>query len=60
MYFEDKEKKIGLKALMKAISNPEERAKWDKDVEASAYLTKADLQSEGEIVYPESKTLVFH
>ncbi len=58
MYFEDNEDmKISLKALMRAVHNPNVRAQWDKDVEASGYLSKEDLEEE--VSYHESKMLIF-
>jgi len=49
MYF-DLDRSIKLKQLLKAIHNPEERRKWDKDVEQCEYLPLSageDMQVEG-------------
>jgi hypothetical protein len=49
MYFEVG-KEVKLKTLIKAIHNPEERVKWDKDVEYGKYLEVAC----------DGKALIFH
>ena len=49
MYF-DLDRSIKLKKLLKAIHNPEERRKWDKDVEQCEYLSLSageDMQVDG-------------
>ena len=49
MYFKPREG-VTLKSLIKAIHNPEERVKWDKDVEMGRII---ELMN-------NSKALLFH
>ena len=49
MYFKAGSK-VSIKTLIKAIHNPIERAKWDKDVESGKILELAS----------NSKAMIFH